>query len=270
MSSVLVNGGLVHYEAHGRGAPVILLHGWLGSWRIWVPTMEALSRRYRTYALDLWGFGDSAKMPDRYSVPDFVDLVDGFMEKMGLDSAPVIGHSMGGTVAMKLAAERPSRVERLIPVSGLLIGRSLNPILQLTANRLVAYLVWNSPTLLRIGIRLVSRRIASSWHVWYREILDDLSKTTMEAFTLSVRSLCHTDLRPVIKGVSHQTLVIFGRHDNIVAPNQAEMIARHISGSQLLIFPGARHFPMLDEPEQFNRAVLRFLTEGSLGPARPL
>ena len=64
MSAVVIGEGLVHYEAMGRGKPVVFIHGWLGSWRYWVPAMEEISSRHRSYALDLWGFGDSEM--DRY------------------------------------------------------------------------------------------------------------------------------------------------------------------------------------------------------------
>ena len=61
MSAIVIDGGLVHYEAFGRGKPVLFLHGWLGSWRYWMRTMEEAADKYRTYALDLWGFGDTDK-----------------------------------------------------------------------------------------------------------------------------------------------------------------------------------------------------------------
>jgi pimeloyl-ACP methyl ester carboxylesterase len=61
MSAIFIDGQLAHYEVIGRGKPVLFLHGWVGSWRYWVPTMQTISSTNRTYALDLWGFGDSAK-----------------------------------------------------------------------------------------------------------------------------------------------------------------------------------------------------------------
>ena len=92
MSSIVTDQGIVHYEAYGRGEPVVLLHGWLGSWGYWLDTMEALGRHYRLYALDFWGFGDSGKRRERYLVSDFVDLVEQFMERLGIVRAPIIGH----------------------------------------------------------------------------------------------------------------------------------------------------------------------------------
>ena len=83
MSSITTDQGIVHYEVYGRGKPVILLHGWLGSWGLWQETMGFLGRYYRTYALDFWGFGESGKKRETYAVQDFVSLVDQFMELRG-------------------------------------------------------------------------------------------------------------------------------------------------------------------------------------------
>ena len=132
MSAIVIENSLVHYEVIGRGKPIIFLHGWLGSWRYWMGTMEALARRYRCYALDFWGFGDSDKTRLNCTVSDYLSLVDQFMDRMGLVDAPVVGHSMGGTIAIRLALEYPHRVSRLILVSAPVVGRSCTPIIRLT------------------------------------------------------------------------------------------------------------------------------------------
>jgi pimeloyl-ACP methyl ester carboxylesterase len=109
LSSIVTSQGVVHYETYGRGRPVVLLHGWLGSWGCWSATMEALAPSYRTYALDFWGFGESDKRRESYYISDFIALVDQFLERLGIQSAPIIGHSMGGTVALSLALGESGR-----------------------------------------------------------------------------------------------------------------------------------------------------------------
>ena len=83
MSAITIENDLVHYEVLGRGRPVIFIHGWLGSWRYWVPTMQQLSVKYRTYALDLWGFGDSGKDAKPFPEPATLGLVGGAMIAIG-------------------------------------------------------------------------------------------------------------------------------------------------------------------------------------------
>ena len=71
MSATHLNNRLVHYEVVGRrGQPVIFLHSWLGSWRYWLPTMDAISDRYRSYALDFWGFGESDRRESTFALPE--------------------------------------------------------------------------------------------------------------------------------------------------------------------------------------------------------
>lgn len=117
MSAITIENDLVHYEVLGRGRPVVLIHGWLGSWRYWVPTMQQLSIKFRTYALDLWGFGDSGKNLNRYTLQDQVQLLNEFMEKMGITKAALVGHSYGAAVAIAFARKYPDRAPRVVAVS---------------------------------------------------------------------------------------------------------------------------------------------------------
>jgi pimeloyl-ACP methyl ester carboxylesterase len=249
---------VVHYEVYGRGRPVILLHGWLGSWGCWLGTMEALANGYRAYALDFWGFGESDKRRESYDVSDFCLLVDQFMERMGIDRAPVVGHSMGGTVALKLALDKPHRVEKLIMVGSPINGRSLSLFLKLAGLPTVAFLVWNSPSLLRMGIRLFAPWIAANSREWYELLMHDLSRMTLESFLWSIHSLHHTDLRSRLGSLRMPALGVYGRGDKIVDPRQADLF-RFMANSRVERLERSRHFPMLDEPDRFYSVLLSFL-----------
>ena len=117
MSAIILDEGLVHYEVLGRGRPLVFLHGWLGSWRYWMPTMDNLSDRFRTYAFDMWGFGDSDRNPQRYSLEAYVAQLDLFMEELGVMKASLVGHAMGAAVALLFAERYPDRVDRIMAVS---------------------------------------------------------------------------------------------------------------------------------------------------------
>ena len=103
LSALIVGDEVVHYEVLGRGRPLIFVHGWLGSWRYWIPTMQSLSGDYRAYALDLWGFGDSSKIASRYTLDAQADLLGGFMEQLGILKGAFVGHGLGGAVAARFA-----------------------------------------------------------------------------------------------------------------------------------------------------------------------
>src|SRR6476646_1814747 len=222
MSAIVIENGLVHYEVIGRGRPVIFLHGWLGSWRYWMGTMEALARRYRCYALGFWGFGDSDKSRQKCSVSDYLSLVDQFMDRMGLIDAPVIGHSMGGTIAIRLALEYPHRVSKLILVSTPVVGRHVTPMLHAASHPTINRLFWKRQVIATWGRPLLHRWIATNWQVWYREILEDVLKVTREAAQQSGYSLIHTDLRPQLKRLKMPITAIQVMRDSVVAPAELD------------------------------------------------
>lgn len=260
MSSIVTDQGIVHYEAYGRGQPVILLHGWLGSWGYWLRTMEALKGKYRCYALDFWGFGDSGKRRSSYQVSDFVGLVDQFMDRLGIESAPIVGHSMGGTVAISLALAKPERVQRVIVVGSPIVGDSLNIFLRLAGKPWIAHLVWQLPVALQFGIKVFSPYVVKDWPEWYRMITQDLSRTTLTAFFSSINSLHKTDLRSQLPGITTPIMGIYGVGDNVVAPSQANIIAKSAPMSRVKMMIGSKHFPMLDEPQAFNDQLAEFLS----------
>ncbi len=118
MSAITIdNNDLVHYEVMGRGRPVILIHGWLGSWRYWIPTMQQLNSKFRIYALDLWGFGDTQKNVTHYDLKSQVALLGAFMEKLGITKAAIVGHGLGAAVAIEFARTHPEAAPRVMLVS---------------------------------------------------------------------------------------------------------------------------------------------------------
>ena len=150
MSSIVTDQGIVHYEACGRGAPVILLHGWINSWDVWRDTMLAIPKlgRYKVYALDFWGFGESAKQrTPPFQIESYANMVSQFMEIMGIIEAPVFGHSMGGTVTLTLAFNNPQCIKKVGIVGSPINGNSLNIFLKLSGVSWIARLAWRVPAL---------------------------------------------------------------------------------------------------------------------------
>ena len=256
MSSIVTDQGVVHYEVIGQGIPVILLHGWIGSWGYWIDTMTCLENKYRGYALDFWGFGDSGKLRNSFHISDFVNLVDQFMDRMGIESAPIIGHSMGGTVALSLALTNPKRVKQVVVVGSPIAGSSLNIFLQLAGNPHLATLLWKFPFLLQIFLKWYSPFVTRASQKWYEMVMRDISATTLESFFSSIRSLYHTDLSPRLADLDVPIFGIYGRTDVIVSPYQGKLLNQFVKRSEVTMLPDSGHFPMLDEPEFFNQYVL--------------
>ena len=117
MSAILLDDFIVHYEVLGRGRPVIFLHGWVGSWRYWITSMQVASTSYRAYALDLWGFGETARNALNYSLEQQSSLVDRFLVEMGIGKIALVGHGLGALVGMTFATRFPQSVDRVMAVS---------------------------------------------------------------------------------------------------------------------------------------------------------
>lgn len=258
MSSIITDKGILHYEVFGRGKPVILLHGWLGSWGLWQETMTYLGQFYRTYALDFWGFGESGKKLDSYQINDFVDLVIQFMDQMGIKTCPLIGHSMGGTVSLISASIYPEKISKVVIIGSPIIGSSLALPLKIAGKKLVASFLFQNFNNFQKFVRWISPKICQDPR-FPDMMVRDLSKTTLNSFLISIESLRNSDLRPFLRKAKIKVLGLFGNEDNIVSPSQAKLLKEFSPNSIIEYYPTAGHFIMLDEPEKFMKSIKQFL-----------
>ena len=240
----------------------MLLHGWLGSWGLWQNTMKHLGQDYRTYALDFWGFGESGKKVPTFAVQDFVSMVRQFMDRLGIIEAPLVGHSMGGTVSLSFAIKHPERVSQVTVIGSPIVGSSLALMLKLAGRRWIASLVFRTMWALKLGLRLSSPIISSDPH-WYEMITSDLSRTTLESFLLSISSLRQTDLRPFLSQINIPAMGMYGQKDVIVDPAQWQIMQAGVSNVRIEKFEDAGHFIMLDSPGRFMQDLKDFLENGA-------
>jgi pimeloyl-ACP methyl ester carboxylesterase len=220
--------------------------------------MTVLGSEYRTYALDFWGFGESGKKRESYNISDFVSLVEQFMEQLGIARAPVIGHSMGGTVSMSFAIQHPERVAKVGVIGSPVIGKSLAILLKLAGKPFIATVVHNALWALNLGIKIASPFVTKD-RSWPEMIAADLSQTTLESFLLSIKSLHDTDLTPQLKDIQVPLMGIYGKKDVIVNPNQKDLVQEHANHPHVVYLKDAGHFPMLDAPGEFIATVKEFL-----------
>jgi pimeloyl-ACP methyl ester carboxylesterase len=241
MSVVLLNQEIVHYEVLGRGRPLILLHGWVGSWRYWIPVMQAASVSYRAYALDLYGFGDSSKKPNLYSVEQQCNLLESFLEEMGIGRVALIGHGLGGVVALLAAQRNPQTVDRFMAVS-----------CPLDESMVSGRLRSGSPVDL------------ADWLLGRGSLMEpvraDAPKTDTSALQASFADGSLARLRDSWRGIKTSCLLVNGQNDPAVDPPQIEQMADLPEQMHAVQFDQSGHFPMLDESSKFNRLMIDFLT----------
>ena len=258
MSSITTDQGSLHYEVYGRGSPVILLHGYQGSWGLWHRTMTNLGSSYRTYALDFWGFGESGDKRASYAIKDFVSLVNQFMEQMGIARAPLVGHSMGGTVSLMAAIQYPERVQKVAVIASPITGSSLFIFPKLFGYGWFGRLAYQNLWIYKRLYHLLAPLYSSD--PGWPEIMDrDVSRTTLEAFFISIGSLRKTDLRPVLKHIEVPVLGMYGDKDIVVHPLQWIPLQKGLPEAVIERFPDAGHFIMLDNPDEFIIRLRNFL-----------
>ena len=240
MSALIVEDEVVHYEVLGRGRPLIFVHGWLGSWRYWIPTMQALSSEYRTYALDLWGFGDTAKADGRYALEQQAELLARFMDQLGILKAAFVGHGLGGAVLVRFARLHPELADRVMGVSVPLRPASLNSrMLNNSASSLLEWLLGKGPT-----VDPITREAAKA---------DPLALET------TVRAVMESELQVELAALATPYLLVYGEKDPMVAAPAENWRAGLNGNIHSLGLEDSRHFPMLDEAAKFNRLLVDFL-----------
>lgn len=255
MSAIHIDNRLVHYEVVGRrGAPVIFLHSWLGSWRYWLPTMEHASERYRTFAIDFWGFGESDRRDGAFSIAEYVDLVLNFMHQLGIARASIVGHGLGGMVALRAARRHPDRFSRLMvvntPIQGSQIQNHVRPgALSRLFGRAAPSNIWT---------RLM-RQLNVDYPQILNEIIEDTDSLSETVVQRVIASVVETDLREDLECLEAPLLAVFGEKDMIVSPDQARFLRDdHASMQQVIKLPRSNHFPFLDQPNVFNRLLMDF------------
>lgn len=259
MPTLVTEQGIVHYETYGRGRPVLLLHGWLGSWALWRKTIEVLGKEFRTYALDFFGFGESFDNNSNFSVNNFVQSVDQFMDRLGIVKAPLIGHSMGGTVSLAAAIRNPEKIVKVTVIGSPIQGSSLNILLKLSGYRGLASIMWTTPALLKLFLRGYSYFIARDGGALGKMMVADVSNLTTDSFFQSIGTLRETDLRPRLNEIKMPVLGIYGKSDVIVNPKQSKVLKEYVPHSKIAWLEGSGHFPMMDEPDRFHDIVIDFL-----------
>lgn len=246
MSAILLDNSIVHYEVLGRGRPVIFLHGWVGSWRYWIGAMQVTSTSYRAYALDLWGFGDTAHNVLNYSLEQQATLLDRFLNEMGIGKIALVGHGLGGLVGMTFATRFPQSVDRVLIASCPLDYQAVNPRLR-TA----------SP--LELSEWLSSRTPEAV------TALSDSPKADSQAIAASLVGLQANNIFSNFRALNIPCLLVYGDKDPAITIPDGEYSLSTMTHQIELENSG--HFPMMDETSKFNRLLTDFLAlDSGLSP----
>ena len=270
---VVLHGHRVSYRTAGSGPVVLLVHGIAGTSEQWAEVAPVLAEEFTVVAPDLLGHGQSAKPQGDYSLGAYAVSLRDLLVVLGHRRATVVGHSLGGGIAMQFAYEYPVFAERLVVVSSGGLGREVHPLLRAaTLPGAEIVLPWLAhervlgaggavgQVLARLGLRagpdiaemargyasLADAEARSAFLHTVRAVIDYAGQRVNAADRLYLTSLL-------------PTLIVWGRRDPLIPATHGEFAHGEMPGSRLEIFEEAGHFPHLDDPVRFAGVLRDFL-----------
>lgn len=214
----------VHYKCIGSGAPVLLIHGSASDWHEWEENVLALAQGFRIYAVDMPGYGLSEPTGEPLTLGWAVSFLQAFMASAGIRKPHIVGHSLGGMVALALALDHPSKVAKLCLVDSAGLGDVS------ISGRLWLFL---------------ARRLSAL--------------TAPSSIPQVVSGLYDRMLPQRIRSLRAPTLIVWGARDRYLPVRHARAAHRAIRNSTLIVFPRSGHAPQREQPLEFNRLVQSFL-----------
>ncbi len=271
---IRLHGHTVSYRMAGEGPALVLLHGLSGNSSTWENLLPPLSEHFTVIAPDLLGHGQSSKPPAEYSIAAYASSVRDLVTVLGQPRVTVVGHSLGGGVAMQFSYQFPEMCERLVLVSSGGLGRELHPVLRaaalpgaewflpwLCSSRLRSVVDGGSKILGRLGLR-TGTDLREIWR-GYVSLFDADAR---QAFIHTVRTAIDlggqraTALDRLYLASQIPTLIVWGEQDPMIPASHGRAAHAAIRGSRLVVFPDAGHFPHLDAPLQFLSTLLDFMS----------
>jgi pimeloyl-ACP methyl ester carboxylesterase len=270
---ISLHGHRVSYREAGDGPALVLIHGIAGSSETWRDVMPWLAERYRVIAPDLLGHGESAKPRGDYSLGSYASGLRDLLAALGYERASVVGHSLGGGVAMQLAYQFPERCERLVLVSSGGLGRQVNALLRAAA---LPGAEWVLPLVCAAGLQGAGNALAGALsrlglragsdlgEIW-RGYVSLADADARQAFVHTLRALVDAGGQRVSAtdrlylAAEMPSLIVWGEADRVIPPHHAVSAHRAMPGSRLETFPGSGHFPHLDDPRRFVDVLTDFI-----------
>ena len=244
-----VAGLHIRCRSEGAGSPVLVLHGWGASIEAVRPISAALAPIATAHAVDLPGFGESEPPPGPWGVGDYARFVDALMTALGIVSAPVVGHSFGGRIAIHLAVDFPERATKLVLVDCAGIRRT----------RTARYYR-------RVALAKAGRAAASVGGAPGKRLQERIRERTASRDYLEAGELRGTfvkvvseDLTPLLRRIAVPTLLVWGSEDRDTPVSDGELMERLIPDAGLVVFDGAGHYSYADAAPAFGRVVRHFL-----------
>ncbi len=258
----------IHYIEKGAGRPVILIHGFLYNTIMWNKNIDELAKKFKVYAIDLWGWGYSQRLDaNAYSFDLYSRQVIAFMDAMKIPRASLVGQSMGGGISVYTAAHNPDRIDRLILVAPAVIPYGLPLDARIFKLPFVGEFMLSIP-----GDSLLTDNLKNIFFYDKTRVTDEYATEVLRPIHIkgthagALYMHRYMLVTPVVEkeakmlaAMGKPILIIHGREDRAVPLDRSEELARMWKTSKLVIFDKAGHCPHDEHAERFNRLALDFL-----------
>ncbi len=262
----------VNYVDFGEGPAILWIHGLGASWQSWLENLPEFAREHRVVAMDLPGFGYSEMPGQDISIDYYGEWTVKLLDHLGVESAAVVGNSMGGFVGAELAVRVPERVDRLAVVSAAIFWqerRRAQPLLRLArlSDAVVARALVRATDDIATRRRLRQWALASAGFRYPHLISDELahemvrSARRTDGFLPALEALADYALDEELPQIRCPTLIVWGEHDTLVPAKDAKRLEDLIPDARREMFERTGHVAMLERPERFNRVLADFLAE---------
>lgn len=249
--TIMIEGYKVYYESTGDGLPVVFIHGACEDHSIWNQQVKHFSRLCKTVVLDLPGHGKSDPLREA-SIDSYSRLLSSFLEAVGIEKAVIVGHSMGGAIALKFCLKQPAKVLALILVdTGAKLG--VHPVFM--------------EAIRKDHVRALKQFVSkygvskSTSEQTLKTILNLMCNTSGQTAIADFEACDSFDVRDQISDIRVPTLIIVGEDDSMTPLKWSEFMKEKIKGSKIRIIPESSHFPMIENPQELNRAIEEFIRE---------
>jgi pimeloyl-ACP methyl ester carboxylesterase len=272
-NELVLHGNRISYYGAGSGPVLLLIHGIASNADAWLPSIPLLARQYTVIAPDLPGHGNSDKPPGDYSLGSLASTLRDLLVVLGHERATMVGHSLGGGVAMQFSYQFPERTERLVLVSSGGLGNTVSPLLRAAslpgAELVVAATVAPIAAIgrfLGVGLSKIGLRPAADIQEVARGFASLADPPARAAFLDTLRAVVgprgqRVDARSKLYlAQGMPTLLIWGERDPIIPVSHGRRAQAMMPGSRFVAFPDSGHMPQVDAPHLFSDVVLDFLS----------
>ena len=246
----------IYIEDTGKGFPLVLVHGFLGSSKMWQPQINFFKKNFRVIAPDLPGFGKSKNIKSHNSIKSIANLLVNCLKEKKIDKYNLLGHSMGGMIVQEMAKINGEKISKLVCYSTGPIGEIPGRFETIDQSR---------EKLKKNGLQTTTLRIAKTWFVkkekakYFYLCSDANNLSSFETADNALVAMKNWNGLKNLKSIKNETLIVWGDKDLSYNRKQAQSLNHYILNSSLVIFKDCAHNVHLERVEEFNNVIYEFL-----------